>query len=281
MLAINLADAPRKEVPSGAGEAPKMAKRKALSKRTRFEIFKRDGFRCHYCGATPQSAAMEVSELVLDHVKPVKDGGETAAHNLVTSCVPCNAGKSAVPLGLRKYEPKVGEADREHAEQLREYLSIQRQVADANEDHVAALEEDWDRLTGLRRPARLRSHLRSLSREHTLDQLRYAMEAVGDGRISGSPLAYMHGVLKKGQKRADAPVAPAGGRERHMEEALIFVSQSVFYLGFKREDPIGLAELSRLEKMLGEIVGWVLADEPFPDGWEESLRAKYGLGGPL
>lgn len=28
------------------------AKRKPVSKRTRFEVFKRDGFTCRYCGAT-------------------------------------------------------------------------------------------------------------------------------------------------------------------------------------------------------------------------------------
>jgi 5-methylcytosine-specific restriction endonuclease McrA len=27
------------------------AKRAGLSKKTRFEVFKRDGFRCQYCGA--------------------------------------------------------------------------------------------------------------------------------------------------------------------------------------------------------------------------------------
>ena len=44
--------------------------RRALSKRVRFEIFKRDGFKCLYCGATPAQKVLRV-----DHVTPVVDGG--------------------------------------------------------------------------------------------------------------------------------------------------------------------------------------------------------------
>jgi hypothetical protein len=218
LIRINLADAPRKETPLAVLQNPGMGKRKALSKRTRFEIFKRDGFKCYYCGATPQNAAMEVSELVLDHVKPLKLGGETAAHNLVTSCVPCTAGKSAVPLSLRKYEPKAGEAEQEQAEQLRAFLEIQREVADLKEDHLTDLEEDWDRLTGLRQPLHLRSHLRNLSKEYTVDQLREAMEALSRARLSGPALPYFRGILKNlgkpytppAPKPAPAPQASPG-----------------------------------------------------------------------
>lgn len=215
LVKINLANAVRKEAPPAPVENPSMAKRKALSKRTRFEIFKRDGFKCFYCGATPQNAAMEVSELVLDHVKPVKEGGATAAHNLVTSCVPCNAGKSAVPLALRKYEPKVGEADREHHEQLEEYLAIQRAVADLKETFLDDLESDWDRLSGWRRPTNLRGHLRGLAKDYSIDDLRRGMEALNKARyLSGSPIAYFRGILKNldkpwAPKKREPPPAPA------------------------------------------------------------------------
>lgn len=68
--------------------------RKALSKKTRFEVFKRDGFRCMYCGATPNAALLQV-----DHITAVANGGANDMGNLVTACQPCNAGKSAIPLG--------------------------------------------------------------------------------------------------------------------------------------------------------------------------------------
>lgn len=72
-----------------------MATRKAISKKARFEIFKRDGFSCLYCGATPPAAILQV-----DHVHAVANGGSNDAGNLVTSCQNCNLGKGATPLGL-------------------------------------------------------------------------------------------------------------------------------------------------------------------------------------
>lgn len=88
-----------------------MAKRKSLSKKTRFEVFKRDGFRCMYCGAHPPSVL-----LVVDHVVPVAGGGVNDMDNLVTACEPCNQGKGArelgaVPEGLA--EKAAGVAERE------------------------------------------------------------------------------------------------------------------------------------------------------------------------
>lgn len=68
-------------------------KRVAISKRLRFEVFKRDGFQCQYCGATPPNVLLHC-----DHVCPVSEGGETTIDNLVTACQPCNLGKSNIPL---------------------------------------------------------------------------------------------------------------------------------------------------------------------------------------
>lgn len=64
-------------------------KRNAMSQTTRFEVFKRDGFRCRYCGVTTAS-----EELTVDHIIPVSKGGSDDLANLVTSCIPCNRGKS-------------------------------------------------------------------------------------------------------------------------------------------------------------------------------------------
>jgi len=68
-------------------------KRKAVSTRTRFEVFKRDGFACQYCGATPPGALLHV-----DHITAVANGGGGEMDNLVTACENCNLGKAAVPL---------------------------------------------------------------------------------------------------------------------------------------------------------------------------------------
>lgn len=65
-------------------------RRKAISKRLRYEVLKRDGHRCRYCGATAED-----EKLTVDHVIPVALGGATDPTNLVTACSPCNNGKTS------------------------------------------------------------------------------------------------------------------------------------------------------------------------------------------
>lgn len=62
--------------------------RKALTKKTRFEVFKRDSFACQYCG---QCAPIVV--LNVDHIHPIASGGTNDILNLITSCFDCNSGK--------------------------------------------------------------------------------------------------------------------------------------------------------------------------------------------
>ena len=68
-------------------------KRKPISKKMRFEIFKRDNFTCQYCGESAPKVILE-----LDHIVPVCKGGKNELTNLVTSCMSCNRGKGGTPL---------------------------------------------------------------------------------------------------------------------------------------------------------------------------------------
>lgn len=63
----------------------------AVSKRLRFEVLRRDGFCCRYCG----EHASEQVKLTVDHVLPTALGGDDQAENLAAACGPCNSGKSA------------------------------------------------------------------------------------------------------------------------------------------------------------------------------------------
>lgn len=63
--------------------------RKPIPKSVRFEVFKRDKFKCQYCGSSAPDVILEV-----DHIKPVSKGGTDDLLNLVTSCRDCNRGKS-------------------------------------------------------------------------------------------------------------------------------------------------------------------------------------------
>ena len=68
-------------------------KRRGISKRIRFEVFKRDGFACQYCGKKAPDVLLTV-----DHVSPVSKNGAHDILNFVTACEDCNSGKGAREL---------------------------------------------------------------------------------------------------------------------------------------------------------------------------------------
>jgi hypothetical protein len=89
----------------------------AISKKMRFEVFKRDGFKCGYCGQEPPAVILEV-----DHIEPKSKGGKDDINNYITSCFDCNRGKKNIPLD--KIAPQIGqnlEVLKEKEEQLKEY----------------------------------------------------------------------------------------------------------------------------------------------------------------
>jgi len=66
---------------------------KRVSVSLRYNVFKRDHFRCVICGRSP---AKDISvELHCDHIKPISRGGESTMENLRTLCAECNIGKGA------------------------------------------------------------------------------------------------------------------------------------------------------------------------------------------
>lgn len=60
----------------------------AISKKLRFDVFKRDYFKCQYCGKTPPNVTLEV-----DHIHPKSKNGSDDINNLITACFDCNRGK--------------------------------------------------------------------------------------------------------------------------------------------------------------------------------------------
>lgn len=70
-----------------------MLKRESISKRLRFEVFKRDSFTCQYCGKKAPDVVLHI-----DHIDPVSNGGRSEILNLITSCYSCNLGKSNIRL---------------------------------------------------------------------------------------------------------------------------------------------------------------------------------------
>lgn len=104
--------------------------RESLSKKTRFDVFKRDGFACQYCGACPPNVLLEV-----DHIIPVCEGGDNGEFNLVTSCFNCNRGKGGTPLSVvpKTLAEKAIEI-KEREDQLSGYREILQVSLDRIED---------------------------------------------------------------------------------------------------------------------------------------------------
>jgi hypothetical protein len=176
-----------------------MSPRTPLSKRTRFEILKRDGFRCVYCGATPMDQPLHV-----DHVLAVANGGSDDPANLVASCEPCNLGKSAVPLGEKRYAPTIAtEAQEEHAEQIKKYLALQRKIANAKRAVAEELERYWiKRLGAISRT--MQTRLAALTKEYSLTDLMGVVDIVAARDISGvlGQAQYFYGVLRRMKREA-------------------------------------------------------------------------------
>lgn len=64
--------------------------RQLMTPKMRYNIMKRDGFKCVICGRSQNDGA----KLHVDHIKPVSKGGKTIESNLRTLCDMCNLGKS-------------------------------------------------------------------------------------------------------------------------------------------------------------------------------------------
>lgn len=123
-----------------------MGKRKTLSKKIRFEVFKRDKFTCQYCGRMAPDVVLEV-----DHIKPVAEGGNDGILNLITSCRDCNRGKGKVRLSdnqeVKKQQNQMKELA-EKREQMEMLMEWRTELADYENSQVTDLCEYIFTLTG-------------------------------------------------------------------------------------------------------------------------------------
>ena len=103
--------------------------RMPLPKKLRFEVLKRDGFACQYCGQGAPHVVLHV-----DHVIPVSRGGTNDPDNLVAACESCNSGKRASfhdPMLAQVVDLKAHVQELEEAlEAMRARESIARDQAD-------------------------------------------------------------------------------------------------------------------------------------------------------
>ena len=154
----------------------------AVGKRLRFEVFKRDGFQCQYCGRTPPLVVLNC-----DHIEPVSGGGGDDEINLITSCYDCNSGKSDVPLGqvTRPIAAQMAEA-RERKEQVEAYGELLMELRHAEDSSIDGLGTYWNNQThsadeqnlyvfGQTRQSSVRTFLKKIPYAVVLDSIDVAM----------------------------------------------------------------------------------------------------------
>lgn len=123
-------------------------KRKALSQKTRFEVFKRDKFTCQYCGAKAPDVVLQV-----DHIEAVANGGGNEILNLLTSCKGCNGGKSATPISdgsaVERQRQQLADLE-ERRQQIELMVQWKTELASQDDALIAALDVEFDRKVGYR-----------------------------------------------------------------------------------------------------------------------------------
>ncbi len=123
-----------------------MSKRKAISKKIRFEVFKRDKFQCQYCGNSAPDVILEC-----DHISPVSKGGDSDILNLITSCFDCNRGKSNRELNdtliVDKQREQLAELE-ERRQQLKAMLDWRDGLKSIDNDILEKIKDEWYENTG-------------------------------------------------------------------------------------------------------------------------------------
>lgn len=148
--------------------------RKPISKKLRFEVFKRDGFTCQYCGKSAPEVVLEV-----DHIKPVSKGGTNDILNLITSCFECNRGKSDKLLNenavLDKQLDQLQQLN-ERRNQLEMMIEWRKGLKEIDDELVDILAEEFEDLSGAIVNETGRTNLKKLTKKYDYVTLSDAIE---------------------------------------------------------------------------------------------------------
>ena len=169
-----------------------------VSRKLRFEVFKRDNFTCQYCGRKTPDVILEI-----DHIIPIAEGGDSDIQNLTTSCYECNRGKGATPLGFVKTRADLANdmlALAERELQLREYKKLLQRIQQRENrdiEQIANVIRSWcgDNIS-LTQPGE--ETIRRFLKIFTVDRIEEAINISAiklGGKDPGRLIKYSYGVL--------------------------------------------------------------------------------------
>ena len=165
--------------------------RKGISKKLRMEIFKRDSFKCGYCGKSAPDVILHI-----DHIKPVSKDGDNHPLNLITACHDCNAGKSNVllddksTLSKQKKQLDLLQEKREQQEMMFEWQEALLNIDKEKIDRIASY---WNQHTPeLHFPEGGKHVIKQWLKRYSLEEILVAMDAAarsylkysGDGKCT-------------------------------------------------------------------------------------------------
>ena len=154
--------------------------RQAISKKLRFEIFKRDSFRCQYCGASAPEVLLHV-----DHLKPIVEGGGNDILNLITSCVSCNLGKGRHSLNdhtmMEKQKEQLKELNERRA-QLEMLVAWREELSSLKDEAADRVAEFWSNniVLGFSLNKGGLQELKKILRKFSVDEVLDAMQIAAD-----------------------------------------------------------------------------------------------------
>jgi hypothetical protein len=257
-----------------------MAKRKAISKRVRFEIFKRDSFKCQYCGSSAPEATLHV-----DHIKPVSKGGDNEMVNLVTSCDSCNLGKSDKELSDNSAVVKQKDqldAINDKREQLEMMLKWRESMKSIDDDYVDAIVSEINEYSTTRSISdHGRKSIKSWLKKYSLNEIFEAIEKSANSKFSDKDLdegEHFSAFIESIPKLCSYNKIPDDKKKIFYIKGIlrnrVHLNEKVFHIVTDKAVKLG-ASLDGLQDMAKETNTWSEyknALQSFIDSREEELR---------
>lgn len=180
-----------------------------MSKKVRFEVFKRDNFTCQYCGKKPPDIMLEI-----DHILPKDKKGNDDILNLITSCFDCNRGKSNKELNtIPSTLEENAEILKEKQKQYKAYLKLIEKV---HEQKQAEFEEvglyfwgKFGKKTSIfagKWACSIRMFLKMFNKYEIMEAMDIAFAKKGQGySADDNTFAYMCGILWNWKNKTQYP----------------------------------------------------------------------------
>lgn len=183
-------------------------KRQAISKKIRFEVFKRDNFTCQYCGKMAPDVVLEI-----DHINPIANGGDNNILNLITSCHDCNRGKGKRTLKdnqeLKKQQQQLKELSKKK-EQLEMMMKWKEELDSFDDMQVEKIEAINDEYSFSKHGKEtIKKYIKKYGFEEVYESMKIAIDKYykqGDQKTFEEAFNKVGGILHNRQAQKDNPM---------------------------------------------------------------------------